>query len=682
MAAMGERTPLVPRGYQSSSSSSVPWALPLGPTTDAAAGYAPFNPGFASVAASAAPGTAVAVGVNIPKFSQEELAELVSTSHTSIAFRWQVLLVIIFPILFIVTGVAHAAIDKKKLQEGAAITDLGVSAVECLVLAPVFLLIVGLHVWVRLFYRYPVLLPRHMGNLLNPEAQSTNIVAWFLRAGSQQYAILWAILLLCGALSVLVPITVVACQQAVTLPSQGAISSDPCLTAPFQALPQFEQANCQPCVDVAMYVTNTALYCTVGSVLVYAIVLAIAPSKKSLKRAKESLAELQSRYPLGNAMVVESELYARSVLEKYEEQQGKCRQRTKRLTVLCVSLAIFLGALSGSIVHKVRAKLYMYPDLPLNLAVVWLWITVAVAVVVILLALAPLSDLILYVVPSCIKQYVEPQVINFTAYINPVVRLGLAALNPTSPDREPVATFARAHSPMAPWPPKTPVEGYRYGDGGLPLGNSKEPLSRRSTYDGSGDALAQMARFGFFSSLANLDVNAIALEHDGVRSTAAKEATVFRLVVNLDGRSLTCPLDQVADAIAVLLAGESYLYNWVAARRYQQRAVLSCTLVPVGFLILIVFLIGIILFLAVLLIFLIPNQFQLFYVLEPAAILSLYISAYALISSTAVALRLISLVDQTAKQVSRSCPACMDPYFANTSVYSHVDLSRRTTCIR
>lgn len=612
------------------------------------------------------------------KFDEKELETLINTRHTSLSFQWKLLVVLLFPVLFIVAGLVHAAVDRGALAAGASISDLGINGSETLVLLPALLLVIVLQIWAMHTRRAPLLLPRHMSVLVNAEAQTKNIVAWFLRSGRHQYALYCAVVILCCILSLLTPATIVACQQAVVLPPPGAgLPSARCLTAAFQLPAQFEDADCQPCADTALYFTNTALYSTLGAAVVYPLVLAIAPSAKTLEDAKNRLKELQKRYPYGNIMVIRSEEHAAEKLRTYDEEQGKTRKRVKRIVFLVISLAVFLLALGGAVIRNVEAKLDRYPSLPLNLGVPQLWFTVVLSMLVILLALVPVTDLVIYVVPSCISQYVEPQVIYFTAYVNPTVRLKLARLLNVPAARaragEPAdATPLAASSsgPAAQWAPASAASVVADGLPSLPAsyqlpvvpsapagsqaearyqyggGDSAEPLltanaatlrRRRGTAD-----LERTNSFGFMLSLD--DVPAPPDGHSEVGG--------LRVVVELEGgRSIECPVDRTADAIEVILASEYYLYNWVEARRYQQRAVLNCTLAPVALLIIVIFVMGLLLFLAVLTLFLIPNNFQLSAVFHPAALLSLYSSLYALVSSTLVAVILIRLVDQTDYQV-------------------------------
>jgi len=568
-------------------------------------------------------------------------------------------------------------VDRSALTAGASIADLGINGSVTLVLLPALLLVIVLQVWAMHTHRAALLLPRHMGLLVNPEAQTKNIVAWFLRSGKHQYALYCAVVILCCVLSLLTPATIVACQQAVTLPPPGSgLPSARCLTAAFQLPIQFEDADCQPCADTALYFTNSAFYSTFGAAAVYPIVLAIAPSDKTLDDAKKRLKELQKRYPYGNTMVIRSEEHATEKLRAYDREQGKTAKRIKRLIFLVISLAVFLLALGGAVFRNVEVKLDRYPSLPINLGVPQLWFTVVLSILVILLALVPVTDLVIYVVPSCISQYVEPQVIYFTAYINPAVRLRLATLlnvpvgtRTGAPANDtPLAGSIKvpvARSPpistasaLADSPPSLPVSyqppvappshadsqataSYQYGGGDYtePLLSANVAALRRRR--GSAN-LERTNSFGFMLSLDDVPVP----------SDEHSEGGGLRVVVQLEGgRHVECPVDRTADAIEIILASEYYLYNWVEARRYQQRAVLSCTLAPVAVLIIVIFVIGVLLFLAVLVLFLIPNNFQLSAVFQPAALLSLYSSLYALVSSTLVAVILIRLVDQTAYQV-------------------------------
>jgi hypothetical protein len=121
----------------------------------------------------------------------------------------------------------------------------------------------------------------------------------------------------------------------------------------------------------------------------------------------------------------------------------------------------------------------------------------------------------------------------------------------------------------------------------------------------------------------------------------------------LEGKVVACPADTVEDAVAILNTARGYLLSWVAARRFQQKSVLSYSLNPVGLLIATLFLVGSILFLVTFVAFLLPAGFRLSAFLDPAAIIMLYVGVYALASSVIVAYNLVSVVDKTILQVRR-----------------------------
>jgi len=628
-----------------------------------------------------------AIEAKVPRLDKEQLDEMVCKHDSLTSFRWRLALVLLFPFAFIFAGLAHAAHDRAAIAAGATTGELGVNGYDLIAVVPIALLLVALHVWAaRVDGTVRLLLPRRLSALLNPHAEQTNIVAWFLRAGSQQYAILWSVVLQ-GVLALTVPPAIAACQRAVTMPANGSLPAEPCLTTAYQVPNQFEEAACQPCVDIVLYVTNTALYSLFGSALVYATVLAVAPTLETLQSAQRGLKDLREYYPLGNAMVTQSERYARATLARYEHHQGTAAPRIRRILFLFISLSLFFVALFVAVRHRVSAKLEAYADLPINLAVPGLWVSVAIASLSVVLSITPLTDLVIYIVPSCIEHYVEPQVVNFTAYINPVLRLGLsttfgpglgsggttsmfgnsaealrmhdirgagvasgatspelprpgspaAATTPTSPEADLAGAEAAVDAPAPAPAPALPPS---------PSGSRRTTPRHSAT---AGEGMPRLARTSVFSSLAHLPLE--------TRTSAGSTSGSGVTVVLDGGRVVQCPIATVSDATQLLIACEQYLYNWVAARRYQQRLVLSSTLAPVAVLILVIFLLGTALSLVLLIGFLIPNQFRLASFLHPAAILTLYTSVYALISSTLVAISLIRLVDQTTYQV-RPRAAC------------------------
>jgi len=669
---MSESTPLMRQAP------TFPWAMPpsMSSANPSPAAYPTFGLELNS-------GIDPAMEKQIPSFSDDDLDEMARSNSTSITFRWRLLLAVLPMIAVVASGVGHYLVE----HAGAPLGELGTRWWDFFAAALFAVFNVVLLIWsVRHYRSLPQ--PRLLSNFLNPRAETTNIVAWFMRWGWRQWFVFGAVLVEC-LLNIFVPVAVVLCQRAVELPTGGSVPTEPCTAGAFQLPPWFEKANCQPCVDITLYVANAALYCTAGAVLVFCIVLAIAPSDKAWRRTKTSYELLCTRYPLGNAMVIRSEQYAREKLNTHEQLQGRVGRSLLGVTVLCLSLLIFVGVLAFTINRKVQAKLAAYPHLPIELHVPWMWFSVILGVLAILMSLIPLSDLIVYVVPFCISEYVEPQVINFTAYINPTVRLGLANVPSLSLGNKPVSErnihmpdgstiFAHTVRPSASVErtDSFAVGGHSYGAEytyGLaaPPAPSSAGLHRRATaaalQSGRMSALetGPTEQFGFFSNLANAGF-------DTSLGGLAAGANSLRLVVNIDGREIPCPVDNTADAITVLIASERYLYNWVAARRFQQRSVLNCTLAPVGFLILVVFVIGCFLFLVVLIAFLIPNHFQLSAALEPASSLSLYVSVYALVSATVVAMCLISLVDQTEHQV-RPCAYSHAP----RSIGMRVVLNRR-----
>ena len=378
-------------------------------------------------------------GGRVPEIPASVLDEVAETRRDTFTFNARVLLALVFPVMVIVASNLHGRMDATALAAGDSISSLGLRPIDALAVLPTALLVV---VWQAqiLFQRRELLpiLPRHMTALLCPRAERTNLVAWLLQPGYQIYS-LFVSLLLVNVLLLLVPSTVVACQLAVPATQNSTSGSgsnatgsstglppNACLTAPFQIATYFSDADCQPAVDVVMFMTNTAFYSVIGALVLYLAVIAVYPARAARGVVAAGLRELSRQHPVGKAMVVDAETWAQERLVEYVRDQRTWANRFKRASVLVVSLGAFFAMLAVSINVKISEKAALYPDLPAaDLAEPLFWISTVVASLTTLLALAPLTDLIIYVVTSSISHFLSPQVIKFSAFIHPRIRFGL-----------------------------------------------------------------------------------------------------------------------------------------------------------------------------------------------------------------------------------------------------------------
>ena len=358
-------------------------------------------------------------------------------------------------------------------------------------------------------------------------------------------------------------------------------------------------------------------------------------------------------------MTEDAELWARQQFQQFILKQRTLRRyQWKRRAMLFGSIFIFFVLLFLASFLQVQSKQNEYaPALPTSFASGMFWFAELVTIVTLCLTLYSLVDLIIFLIPESVEQYIALQVVRLTAFLHPSTHLGLCTGSNVIVTNENIAENGRikdaTQNTCTPITNRRPIRRMSRNYGSVlrseasleELGLLSDGTASISSEWDSNDLLLAPPSF--------IPIRALSVEDADIAHTKHLQSTMTHVVkVVLHGKGeYSCPVDSVPGAVAVIDAARSYIFDWIAARRYHQTIVLLHTLLPLGLVIFITLMIGAVMFLAILIGFLIPSGFQLQSLYNPAAFLLAYAGLYAVISSMYVAETTFRLLDQTQLQI-------------------------------